>query len=59
MRGGVEQSYGPGTALVHPAGPHNFINDHAEAAVTFGVAYFVPVGATLLTPYTYGSPGCA
>jgi hypothetical protein len=37
---------------VHPAGPHNFINTDGRRPLNFGVAYFVPVGATLLTPAT-------
>ena len=44
----VERTYQPGQAFVHPAGPHNFRND-TDATLKFGVAYFVPVGATLLT----------
>ena len=36
---------------MHPAGPHNFRND-TSGTLRFGVAYFVPVGATLLTPAT-------
>jgi hypothetical protein len=37
---------------VHPAGPRNFINTDGTRPLNFGVAYFVPVGATLLTPAT-------
>ena len=47
----VTRTYQPGQAFVHPAGPHNFRND-TSATLKFGVAYFVPVGATLLTPAT-------
>ena len=46
----VEQTFGPGRSFVHPAGPHNFVNTDGARPLTFGVAYFVPVGATLLTP---------
>jgi hypothetical protein len=44
----VEQTFEGGEAFVHPAGPHNFLND-SELPLNFGVAYFVPVGAQLLT----------
>ena len=44
----VTRTYQPGQAFVHPAGPHNFRND-TGSTLRFGVAYFVPVGATLLT----------
>jgi quercetin dioxygenase-like cupin family protein len=47
----VTRTYQPGQAFVHPAGPHNFVNGTASP-LKFGVAYFVPVGATLLTPAT-------
>ena len=47
----VTRTYQPGQAFVHPAGPHNFRND-TSGTLRFGVAYFVPVGATLLTPAT-------
>ena len=43
------QAFQPGQAFVHPAGPHNFVTDDATLTLTFGVAYFVPVGSTLLT----------
>jgi hypothetical protein len=46
----VEQKFAPGAAFVHPAGPHNFRNTSPDRPLNFGVAYFVPVGATLLTP---------
>jgi hypothetical protein len=46
----VEQRFMAGEAFVHPAGPHNFRNSSADTPLNFGVAYFVPVGATLLTP---------
>ena len=46
----VERTFKPGEAFVHPAGPHNFRNSSADLPLNFGVAYFVPVGATLLTP---------
>ena len=46
----VEQTFEPGRAFVHPAGPHNFVNTDAATPLNFGVAYLVPVGATLLTP---------
>jgi hypothetical protein len=46
----VKRTFKAGEAFVHPAGPHNFVNTDAKAPLTFGVAYFVPVGATLLTP---------
>lgn len=45
----VQRTFAAGTAFVHPAGAHNFVNTSATAPLTFGVAYFVPVGATLLT----------
>ena len=45
----VEQTFDAGEAFVHPAGPHNFVNSSPDTALNFGVAYFVPVGATLLT----------
>jgi hypothetical protein len=48
----VERTFQPGESFVHPAGPHNFINTDGAAPLNFGVAYFVPVGATLLTPVT-------
>jgi hypothetical protein len=35
---------------VRAAGPHNFRNSSTQKTLNFGVAYFVPVGATLLTP---------
>jgi hypothetical protein len=46
----VERRFMPGEAFVHPAEPHNFRNSSADKPLNFGVAYFVPVGATLLTP---------
>jgi hypothetical protein len=46
----VERRFKPGEAFVHPAGPHNFRNSSADKPLNFGVAYFVPVGSTLLTP---------
>ena len=46
----VERTFQPGQAFVHPAGPHNFVNTDTQSPLAFGVAYFVPVGATLLTP---------
>ena len=45
----VEETFPAGTGFVHPAGPHNFVNTSSAAPLNFGVAYFVPVGATLLT----------
>jgi hypothetical protein len=51
-------TFGPGEAFVHPAGPHNFINLDTARPLNFGVAYFVPVGSTLLT--NVGTPApCA
>lgn len=47
-----------GKGFVHPAGPHNFVNTSATAPLTFGVAYFVPVGAALLTNIP-SPPECA
>lgn len=44
-----EKIYEQGEGFVHPAGPHNFVNTSTTAALDFGVAYFVPVGSTLLT----------
>jgi hypothetical protein len=46
----VERTFEAGEAFVHPAGPHNFRNSSPDKPLNFGVAYFVPVGATLLTP---------
>jgi quercetin dioxygenase-like cupin family protein len=46
----VERTFQPGQALVHPARRHNFVNKSTETVLNFGVAYFVPVGAPLLTP---------
>jgi len=43
------QTFQPGQGFVHPAGPHNFVNTDAARSLDFGVAYFVPVGAMLLT----------
>jgi quercetin dioxygenase-like cupin family protein len=43
------RTFQPGQAFVHPAGPHNFVNPDAASPLAFGVAYFVPVGAPLLT----------
>ena len=48
----VERTFNAGEAFVHPAGPHNFRNSSTATPLNFGVAYFVPVGATLLTPAT-------
>jgi hypothetical protein len=48
----VERTFHQGQAFVHPAGPHNFVNTDAANPLTFGVAYFVPVGSVLLTPAT-------
>jgi hypothetical protein len=45
----IERTFQPGEAFEHPKGPHDFINTGATP-LNFGVAYFVPVGATLLTP---------
>jgi hypothetical protein len=45
----VQQTFPAGSAFVHPAGAHNFVNTSSTAPLTFGVAYMVPVGATLLT----------
>lgn len=52
----VQRTFAAGTSFVHPAGPHNFMNNDEMTAVTFGVAYFVPVAATLLTPVA--APTC-
>jgi hypothetical protein len=46
----VEKRFSAGQAFVHPAGPHNFVNSDSTQPLNFGVAYFVPVGAQLLTP---------
>ena len=54
----IERTFQPGQAFEHPAGPHNFINTDPAVALNFGVAYFVPVGATLLTPVAPPGP-CA
>ena len=48
----VERTFKAGEAFVHPAGPHNFRNSSTAGPLNFGVAYFVPVGAVLLTPAT-------
>jgi hypothetical protein len=48
----VTRTFHRGEAFVHPAGPHNFRNSSTAAPLNFGVAYFVPVGAVLLTPAT-------
>jgi len=45
----VTEIFQAGKGFVHPAGPHNFVNTSTTAPLTFGVAYFVPVGATILT----------
>lgn len=49
--------YQPGEGFVHPAGPHNFVNTSTTAPLDFGVAYFVPVGSTLLT--NVSPPNCS
>lgn len=54
----IERTFQPGESFEHPAGPHNFINTDRTAPLNFGVAYFVPVGATLLTPVAAPEP-CA
>jgi hypothetical protein len=54
----IERTFQAGEAFKHPAGPHNFINTDDAAPLNFGVAYFVPVGATLLTPVAPPEP-CA
>jgi hypothetical protein len=46
----IERTFQPGESFEHPRGPHNFINPDATAPLNFGVCYFVPVGAPLLTP---------
>lgn len=46
----VETTIPAGRAFVHPAHSHNFVNEDTSRVLRFGVAYFVPVGATLLTP---------
>jgi hypothetical protein len=46
----IKRTFHAGQAFVHPAGPHNFRNSSPDTPLNFGVAYFVPVGATLLTP---------
>jgi hypothetical protein len=45
----VQHTFTAGQGFVHPAGAHNFVNTSATAPLNFGVAYFVPVGAVLLT----------
>jgi hypothetical protein len=45
----VSETFQAGKGFVHPAGPHNFVNTSSTAPLNFGVAYFAPVGATLLT----------
>jgi hypothetical protein len=45
----VSETFQAGTGFVHPAAPHNFVNTSSTAPLNFGVAYFAPVGATLLT----------
>jgi hypothetical protein len=45
----VTATFRAGQGFVHPAGPHNFVNTSTTAPLNFGVAYFVPVGSTLLT----------
>ena len=54
----IERTFQPGQSFEHPAGPHNFVNTDASAPLNFGVCYFVPVGATLLTPVAPPEP-CA
>ena len=54
----VTETFSAGQGFVHPAGPHNFVNTSSTAPLTFGVAYFVPVGATLLTNIP-APPECA
>lgn len=51
-------TFNAGEAFVHPAGPHNFVNTDSARPLNFGVAYFVPVGAPLLTPIPAPS-GCS
>lgn len=46
----VVTTFHAGQSFLHPAGPHNFVNNDTERPLNFGVAYFVPVGAPLLTP---------
>jgi hypothetical protein len=43
--GCTEQTYGPGTAFVHPSDGHDFVNDTADPVV-FYVVYFLPEGAS-------------
>ena len=45
----VERTFAAGEAFVHPAGPHNIVNSSTDTALNFGVAYFDPVDALLLT----------
>jgi hypothetical protein len=45
----VSETFHAGQGFVHPAGAHNFVNTSGTAPLTFGVAYFAPVGSTLLT----------
>ena len=45
----VSETFHAGQGFVHPAGAHNFVNSSGTAPLNFGVAYFAPVGATLLT----------
>jgi hypothetical protein len=54
----VQETYHAGQGFVHPAGAHNFVNTSSTAPLNFGVAYFVPVGATLLTNVS-PPPECA
>jgi quercetin dioxygenase-like cupin family protein len=54
----VTETFSAGQGFVHPAGPHNFVNTSSSAPLTFGVAYFVPVGSTLLTNVP-APPECA
>jgi hypothetical protein len=54
----VTETFSAGQGFMHPAGPHNFVNTSSSAPLTFGVAYFVPVGSTLLTNIP-APPECA
>jgi hypothetical protein len=45
----VQETFHAGQGFVHPAGAHNFVNTSSTAPLNFGVAYFAPVGSTLLT----------
>ena len=54
----VSKTFHAGQGFVHPAGAHNFVNSSGTAPLNFGVAYFAPVGAALLTNVP-APPECA